>query len=763
MADKRIDQLTAATSLGDSDLLVVEQESTAKKATGKVVADYVDDKFGLSEMASDVSTLKTEVDEKQNKLTFPIPISQGGTNATMVSKARENLGAASAEEVETKFGNIEDAILFDSNYAEIWGQGAISSTAGSNVSNNTRIRTIQISKTVKKVSAGDGFKYMIFGYEDGTTYVGTYNLETFAKVGTWLRGDTHLPDVSNYRFRIVLSHEDDSSITPDEYYNLKFYSSTDANLEEPGIAADAASTGLVITLTADGIRQAIGYVFGKKALWFKPRQFSSNTTSAKGETLKIRESQTIASAIEPCTEGDEFYISVSGPVGVSRAWYFTDEEFTVITFETQSNKVFNKVICAPAGAKFVIVQNRLDTNPEGYFAFCNNPVYNSAGLANTMANARHITSIKWTPKAGTMPKGQTSYYEQGVEYTGIPYSSVRDNDKAVGTNVSFRTFMTAVNDPRSVLYTRFSLTQNASTYYGTVCSGLVNYALGIGLHLTNYFYADSDWLEDVPMQDIQTGDVLCVPGHVAMVANVLRDQYAQIKSVTVIEEWAPLPRTVVYNSYKSFLSARDNYTARRFKNLDKVEYTPIDYVPFFGEDPAENIVYPDVQTDHGDAAVFVVGESVPIHVIDAKDYTQISVSLNGTVTQIITTIEDFTIPNVQAGLYTISATSSQNASTSTFFVVDCTGSFDYSTGVVTFSSTNATPVLVDVYELTTKDGKMCPNCKPIPLTDEDRSRGSINVSDYLDADYRYAKVTFNTPYGQVLWRSEDHQTWEPIT
>lgn len=96
MADKRIDQLTAATSLGDSDLLVVEQSSAAKKATGTVVSNYINSKFGLSGMASDISTLQAAVSGKQDALTLPLPISQGGTNATTVGNARVNLGLGTA-------------------------------------------------------------------------------------------------------------------------------------------------------------------------------------------------------------------------------------------------------------------------------------------------------------------------------------------------------------------------------------------------------------------------------------------------------------------------------------------------------------------------------------------------------------------------------------------------------------------------------------------------------------------------------------------
>lgn len=113
MADKRIDQLTAATSLGDSDLLVVEQSSTAKKATGTVVSNYINSKFGLTGMASDISTLQTAVAGKQDALTLPLPVSQGGTGATTVGNARVNLGLGTAATA-----NIDDTLTISGGAAD---------------------------------------------------------------------------------------------------------------------------------------------------------------------------------------------------------------------------------------------------------------------------------------------------------------------------------------------------------------------------------------------------------------------------------------------------------------------------------------------------------------------------------------------------------------------------------------------------------------------------------------------------------------------
>ena len=41
MADKTISELTAATSRGDNDLFVLQQSNTAKKLTGRILANYI--------------------------------------------------------------------------------------------------------------------------------------------------------------------------------------------------------------------------------------------------------------------------------------------------------------------------------------------------------------------------------------------------------------------------------------------------------------------------------------------------------------------------------------------------------------------------------------------------------------------------------------------------------------------------------------------------------------------------------------------------
>ena len=227
MADKRIDQLTAATSLVDSDLLVVEQSSAAKKATGTVVSNYINSKFGLSGMASDISTLQTTVAGKQNALTFPILVSQGGTGVGTVLEAQKGF-----------------EVITNANVEELWVPGAINSSTGANSLSTSRIRTANyIGIGIKEIIVADGYKYMLFAYDQNENYLGTWNGTSLEKSGNWRTDATIIADVPGYYYRIVLANTNDSDITTSVSINIVLPSKTDTTLSIPGMAADAATAG----------------------------------------------------------------------------------------------------------------------------------------------------------------------------------------------------------------------------------------------------------------------------------------------------------------------------------------------------------------------------------------------------------------------------------------------------------------------------------------------------------------------------------------
>ena len=162
-----------------------------------------------------------------------------------------------------------------------------------------------------------------------------------------------------------------------------------------------------------------------------------------------------------------------------------------------------------------------------------------AGRLNAVKKAYQMTDLVFTP---LLPiEANHSTYNAGETYKGLIYSSVREIGTYVGSCVSFHTFMTAIHNPRSKIYTE-KLDQspyhgyNCRAYYGTVCSGLVSYALGISYG--SYDFPTSELMDAVNTElidSVHIADVLWNSQHVAMITNVYRNSKGQVKGVEISE------------------------------------------------------------------------------------------------------------------------------------------------------------------------------------------------------------------------------------
>ena len=149
--------------------------------------------------------------------------------------------------------------------------------------------------------------------------------------------------------------------------------------------------------------------------------------------------------------------------------------------------------------------------------------YNQIDINSVQKRAQQIARIKWKP-LGAIPNNNGSY-AAGQMVTGMPYSSVKELDKFIGYDVSFHTFMTAVNNPRSVLYTENVGKApyhgiNCASYYGTVCNVTVCYALGIDFPWDTNQIDKCGYFKRTTNQDpqsIRIADVIWQSGHELMI------------------------------------------------------------------------------------------------------------------------------------------------------------------------------------------------------------------------------------------------------
>jgi hypothetical protein len=250
------------------------------------------------------------------------------------------------------------------------------------------------------------------------------------------------------------------------------------------------------------------------------------------------------------------------------------------------------------------------------------------------AHARILSQVKWTPVAGTMPNRQGGYFKEGKEYTGVPYSSVRSEGRYIGFDISLRTFLAAVQNPRSVLYTE-NLTgkvPNAASYYGTVCSSYTSYALQCGIWEVSRRHGPEisegiGLVEPQSAQATQVGDVIYTPhltetsgSHVEMVTAVARDEHGRATTVRVEESRPPTTQTTDRSAanFNAHLATRDKQLFR-ITDLDAWRGTnraePLHF-PNYEADATAPTINRTLLLDLGDWVPYQKGKTVKFNVMD---------------------------------------------------------------------------------------------------------------------------------------------------
>lgn len=288
--------------------------------------------------------------------------------------------------------------------------------------------------------------------------------------------------------------------------------------------------------------------------------------------------------------------------------------------------------------------------------------------------ARLLSQVKWTPVSDSMPNRAGGFFEKGKENTGVPYSSVKSEGRYIGFDIGLRTFLAAVENPLSVLYTKSlaGKVPNAASYYGTVCSSFTSYALQCGIPEVSRRHGPDIsvgvvLVEPQSVQAAQVGDIIYTPhatetsgSHVEMITAVTRDDRGRAVSVRVEESRPPTTRTT-HRSAADF----NAHLAARNKQLFRI--TDLDL--WRGANRAESLRYPNYQTDAkrpainrallldlGDWVPYQKGQAVKINVMDrdalgvkaliiqrgGKPVEKISLNGPGVIERTFTTCGDYT-------------------------------------------------------------------------------------------------------------------------
>jgi len=247
--------------------------------------------------------------------------------------------------------------------------------------------------------------------------------------------------------------------------------------------------------------------------------------------------------------------------------------------------------------------------------------------------ARIMSRVKWTPVAGEMPNRSGGHFKEGTEYTGVPYSSVKTVGRCIGFDIYLKTFLAAVENPHSVLYTEdlSGKVSNAAPYYGKVCSTFTSYALQCALpyrssHHDTTFRSGVVLVDPQSAQAAEPGDVIYTPpakvgggSHVELVTAVERSGQ-RVTAVRVEDSWPPTTRNFLrkVSNFDSHISSRNRrlYRITDFDAWHEHNKAESFLFPNYDEDSAKPAINRVLLLDRGDWVPYYRDQAVKFNVMD---------------------------------------------------------------------------------------------------------------------------------------------------
>lgn len=391
------------------------------------------------------------------------------------------------------------------------------------------------------------------------------------------------------------------------------------------------------------------------------------------------------------------------------------------------------------------------------------------GRMNAVKKAHQMTDLPISP-VSTLYAHKGKSYKKGKKETGVIYSSARELDCFVGQDVSFHTFMTALHNPRSVLYTdRIDKPpyhgSNCGAYYGTVCSGLITYALGISVTQRSADILVSDdyeLIKDQSARGIRIADLICKNGHPRLVTGMDKNRDGSIKSVEISVAASKGCRRYKVEGEKAFneLLKKNNYQIYRYKNLSKnLSYTPAnEFVAVEGEKSVSFVYNDDICANKGDKACYISGEKVVLNV--AKGYEKVEVYKDSKLYKTISIGKqlDIILKDLPYGDYrarVVNVGNNQKSDYTYWKVIDVNVRIDGKNNRIYFSSANAKPIY---YEFCNISGGRPTNKNRVyaaEFTEKERRNGYVDVNTpgkpiQTTRKHPYVKVHFECDYGRVI-------------
>ena len=365
------------------------------------------------------------------------------------------------------------------------------------------------------------------------------------------------------------------------------------------------------------------------------------------------------------------------------------------------------------------------------------PKHKGNGVAEALCITNQLCNIEWKTVNNGMPNASDSNtIAEGTTVKGMPYSSASMEDGYIGIGISIYTFMSAVHNPRSVLYTEMSKGYTGYAYYGTICTSLICAAWGLPCLITTVAFPKWSEVEQVAFADLEIGDMILslTEGHAKIISGVVRDSNGDITSIRTSESKYNDCITNNYQTYSAFTTAHSTYLGYRYKHIDSVDsYEPVPFIRFFDE-PYLDAVFPDIMTGFGDKVTRKKGTDVRINVLNTEGYSSIQIYKNNELIETKYTLVDFTISSPGIGAYEVRLVGEKKTSSTYFDIVDCYIDIDGTD--LTFSTTYEALAIGGIPAYTTDaSGKATSWNNPKRnriLTEEENVAKEIDITEFAN-------------------------------
>lgn len=407
-------------------------------------------------------------------------------------------------------------------------------------------------------------------------------------------------------------------------------------------------------------------------------------------------------------------------------------------------------------------------------------------------------NLVWKAEEDIYPRNPGNYslthYKKGNTYISVPYSESSEFSKYLGWCVSFRTFLSACMNRRSVMYTErisagdrkssYGITYNglngySNPYYGNVCTGFTQYALDLpNLYVSGQYHAGAvpnlSKIDGATSNDVKLFDILWNEGHCSIISDILLDENGDRKYIVWAEQVSPVTRNTVYTldefDKRCLEESIEVWRNSKWDTIEEPESTP--YIQSNKYEWQTPIVEDeDFHLFCGNYAAFAKGDPIFFNANREKGYTQLEVYVESddSESNLLSTIDltsldndglypedggdwvkiDFTNNSLQFGKYKARIISDEIQSKFVYFeIVEISlnaiiGETD--TDITYSCSSNGTPKIIRREKI---DGMH----NGFKILEEQGQNLKVNWTDY--SLYSYIKLYVKCDYGMVVKRVE---------